>query len=147
MSKVLTTKQLESIVRGYFGYSLAIQSDYQQYRVLESDALGGIIQRIFDSFNTGDAAYLLEEYQIFQSWIDGVWGEGTSLGNRTDKAWERSWKLHKFPPGYLADHPSPMVLLRNDINGDHIPTLPQEPQTRVRINCEGFRRSIRVKDR
>lgn len=146
MSQVLTTKQLEGVLRTYIGYQEAVRQEYRTYRVLQGAGPGDIIQAFLDAISQTDSAYELEEYAIWQSWIDGVYGLGGSLNSRTDAAWERGWKLHKFPPGYLEGSPSPLSLLHKDIEAGRVPVLPQFPQKRVRLNCQGAHRTIRIKD-
>jgi len=149
MSKVLTTKQLSGVIRGNIGYQLSVLGNFRQYRILQADISSGILKRFWDLIAAGDDAYVLEEYQMWQSWMDEYLGGRfgiASLRAKEDASWIRKWKLHLLPSDFLTNDPSPQVLIDQQILSGGIPTLPQEPQKRVRINCEGSHRTIRIHD-
>jgi hypothetical protein len=46
----------------------------------------------------------------------------------------------------LKDHPSPIILVSQDVEFGRLPVLPQEPQKRVTLRCDGVKRVVRIRD-
>lgn len=134
MSYVYTAKQVAEafdITRSYMNQFVPALA---QFRVLSAGGVDEIISRFIEAFETSDAAYVLEEWQMFNAWMNGAYGvpfQGRQ--DPTDKAFTRGYKLHKLPADFLTDWPSPYIFVTQQIDQDHFPHLPQVPQIRRRI--------------
>jgi len=149
MSQVLTTEQLKGFSRGLMSYIINFPQALKQYRV--NPAATGvdlIIQRFVDSLSNSDNAYVLEENAMLLTWLDASYGYFGGDGRLDDqsKSWLKYWPLHKpIPQSFLEDWPSPSVFVLNEIEGGHVPVLPQSPDVRRTITMpDGSKRHIRV---
>jgi len=146
MSRVLTTNQLVGVVRGNIGYQLAVLQKLKQYRLIQAAGAGDIIQAFWDSLAQGDSAYSIEEFEIWRDWMTGVYGLPGAVNRRADIAWAQGWRLHLIDPAFVSESPSPIVQMMKLVESGGVPTLPQEPQRRVVLRCDGVKRTVRVKD-
>jgi len=88
---------------------------------------------------------VIEEGDIRRERMDilAEWMQDPTEEPAIPSVFTRRWTYHRLPRAEAKDWPTPLNFLPLYLRGL---ALPQEPQKRVVLNCQGAKRTIRVKD-